>query len=388
MESYMKKLLFATVFASTALASSMGCNTDTLTGLHFGLGVSVLFDKYEADVDVATLSNDDTKAISYVDIVTAAASTSDLNTTAEVKNLATFWGNPTTTDVTDGTTTIFSGTEGKALTHLNTAYVRRNTFKKRTTNCGGEVKLAYFHDFGNHLMVGVDLTGIIASKNKKTVKIEPTAIANAVTGTGLRVLYDDRSIIEDKAFTEAGKSLINETGIGGTEKRIAANTPLRIDNLLAVKAANPGYTIMTEAQLNDLQENYALKTTSGENGAGELTFEKSVFNPRLAFIVGGTIYGWFAGLRMGMSYTTGKVYATGAGQDKMSKTVSISSPLLGLHLMKQMKIAGNNDAHLYLTADWNIGDGHRKVDINGVKSFKQTSYNISAGLTWRFKLGN
>ena len=26
--------------------------------------------------------------------------------------------------------------------------------------------------------------------------------------------------------------------------------------------------------------------------------------------------------------------------------------------------------------------------INGVKSFRQTSYNISAGLTWRFKLGN
>jgi len=53
-----------------------------------------------------------------------------------------------------------------------------------------------------------------------------------------------------------------------------------------------------------------------------------------------------------------------------------------------MKIAGNNDAHLYLTADWNIGDGRRTVDINGVKSFRQTSYNISAGITWRFKLGN
>ena len=441
MESYMKKLLFATVFASTALASSMGCNTDTLTGLHFGLGVSVLFDKYEADVDVAT-SVPYEKYIIGFDSAIATSGGTGANTKANVASLLTkVWNYAPALvakgdqDFPDANTTLIAKDTSTTPNKITSIYgasrallMKSHTFKKRTTNCGGEIKLAYFHDFGNHLMIGVDLTGVIASKNKKTVTINPSAVNypdklsiytgvyDAVNG---KIKKDSINVINDNAVKSGMNITINASDITNDLDVAATTTAGTAPNytqydigMVAIGtspkelvAKNPGYAIMDVSAVDtgNAEDNYnemALMTayyndpedvTKVINDNAELTFEKSVFNPRLAFIIGGTVYGWFAGLRLGMSYTTGKVYATGGqltGQGTQSKTVSISSPLIGLHLMKQLKIAGNNDAHLYLTADWNIGDGRRSVYMNGVRNFKQSGYNISAGLTWRFKLGN
>ncbi len=422
----MKKLLFATVFASTAIASSMGCNADSLTGLHFGLGVSVLFDKYEADVDVATVVAPGVTGSTTTGYLIESLATIEVGKSVNCTILNTS-GNSAT--IGEGSIKVFNGgdlegavnltaTSGEVadqtVTPINsmTAYTKRHTFKKKTTNCGGEVKLAYFHDFGNHLMIGVDLTGIIASKNKKHITVSPDTIAKYTTTDGPQMLsvYNtngrelgsvDVSDYTTPAGTFTPSKFVTDmvAANAGAENVLEAAGPhLVVSNMAELQRLNPGYAIIdseSKTDINSALRTYEAGVVPGSTYAknAELTFEKSVFNPRLAFIVGGTVYGWFAGLRLGMSYTTGKVYAKGVTegsnpQPMQSKTVSISSPLIGLHLMKQMKIAGNNDAHLYLTADWNIGDGRRSVYMNGVRNFKQSGYNISAGVTWRFKLGN
>ena len=380
----MKKILLGS--ALTALLCNANAEVDqSLTGLHVGLGINVLFDEYSADVDVAegVFANGST--------ITAAVTTQgkpapDDTGNAGVKAIAdaVFAAAKAGQSTVSFSATVDNGqtiaSENGALTLANMAWLsKRTNFKRRATNVGGELKLAYFHDFGNKFMIGVDLSGTIVSKTKKHVKNPSFAKQKDDTLTwettpGIGTMTDDGTW--------------TATATDSTDK-ITVTAAGSYANAATAQAANPGATVLRfGAGVADWNTDYDhIKNTHIFAGdKSEVAFEKDAFIPRLAFVLGGTYLGWFAGLRLGMAYMTGKVTATDANGSH-SKSVSISSPFIGLHLMKQMNIKGINNGHVYVTADWHVGDGHRAVNINGIKSFKQNAFNLAAGLTWRCKLG-
>ena len=232
-------------------------------------------------------------------------------------------------------------------------------------NAGGEMKMAYFHDFGNHIMAGLDLTGAVLSKNKRNVQVSKFNVNN---------VYPDLTLKSNGitiATAEYENGIYNAT-VDSENNTIAKGSTLTLSsNYEDFKAdamqANPGIRVSSDP-IDDYLD--------VSNGDKEVSFEKGIFNPKLAFVVGGTYNGWFAGVRAGVSYNTGKIKAPDMTS---SKSVSIASPLVGVQVMKKV----SDNTNLYMTADWNVGDLRKSVDLNGIKSFKQSSYNISAGVQWR-----
>ena len=255
--------------------------------------------------------------------------------------------------------------------NYNATYLMSQSLNRSGHNAGGEMKMAYFHDFGNHVMAGLDLTGAVLSKNKRNVQVSKFNVND---------VYPDLTL--NSAGVDIAKAVYNnnkreyQTEVTGEDKVIAGGSPLTLSAGInsfksAAMQANPGMQVTSEP----IPETYL----DVSNGDKEVSFEKGIFNPKLAFVIGGTYNGWFAGLRAGVSYNTGKIKAPDMTS---SKSVSIASPLVGVQVMKKV----SDNTNLYMTADWNVGDLRKSVDMNGIKSFKQSSYSISAGVQWKLNL--
>ena len=249
-------------------------------------------------------------------------------------------------------------------------YMQQQSLIRKGTNYGWEMKLAYFHELTSNFMVGLDLTGTISSKNRKNVNISQFNINQPdlkLTGTENRDILTAKYNLETKLYETTA---VADAKIINGEDLILQSTMSNDDFKSAASALNPGMIVTT-----DPIKNTYIDVTDKEK---EVSFEKGIFNPRLAFVAGTSVANWFAGIRLGASYTVGKAKTSDMS---LYKNVSISSPFIGLHVMKQV----SNKLNLYLTADWNICDGFRSVDMNGIKNFKQNGYNIAAGVTWKVK---
>lgn len=244
----------------------------------------------------------------------------------------------------------------------NASYLLGQSLSKRKTGIGGEFKIAYFWNFDDNLIAGVDLTGVISSKNKSTVK----AIRFDVTENPELLLTgkDGRKIA-----TASGDGI---NSIAVENAKIEKDEELTLSNLYSYKTANPATTIV-------LDNSYQDKSINVSNGSKDVVFEKGTFSPRLAVVAGITFGSWFTGVRAGVSHMTGKVKTV--DMTDYSK-VAITSPFIGLHVMKQF----SDNMHMYITADLNVGEGTKNINKSGINSFKQTGYNISAGFTWRVKI--
>lgn len=398
----MKNTLFAATALSTLLSVGAAAATQDLTGLHFGLGFVTNFDEYEAELDTLDTMSTGSSIASWTtteslqNVPFDQANNADnvrqlMNTIMGTQATA---GGPTNfaADVqvgnVNGVFTNAASTVTARAADAYTAYLAKSRkTKRRSTNCGGEVKLAYFHSFANHLMIGIDFGCTFNSKSKKSIKFAAAKTPdNPITGYKLEAPANTPIATLNTAKTAA----TIDPAFTAANAQIAANSPYVIITQFTYANQNAYLEAAKEANA-DYRDLGAPSATEVENylHAGdktELTFEKDIFSPRLAFVIGGTINGWFAGVRTGVSYMTGKLRGTD-GTRKVDKSVSISSPFIGVQVMKQMAVFGRNDAHMYLTADWNIGDGHRAVNVKNVKSYKQNNVNIALGVTWRWKLG-
>lgn len=236
-------------------------------------------------------------------------------------------------------------------------YLSQKSLSRRWSNTGAELKLAYFHDFADGLMFGIDLTGTVSSKNSKNVNVG-----------NLGIDPNDYNWV----LSGENKRLIATANRDGSNSSAAENAFINVTEPLSLSQKlnlpNQDIKVTTDPAGVDF-----IDTSSSK----ELSFEKDVFSPKLAFVVGKTFGKWFTGLRTGFSYTTGRIKTADMTN---SKTVSITSPCVGVHVMRQL----SNNTHMYMTADWNLTNGGRNsVDMHGIKNFKHSSYNISAGITWR-----
>lgn len=231
-------------------------------------------------------------------------------------------------------------------------YLMSQSLHRSGHNAGGEMKMAYFHDFGNHIMAGLDLTGAVLSKNRRDIQVSKFNVNPNL------ILKSNGEIATAEYKNDT--YVVNTNG-GVIEKEKPLTLSVDADSLKGMQVVD-----------NSTAETYI----DVSNGDKDVSFEKGIFNPKLAFVVGGTYKGWFAGLRAGVSYNTGKVKTQEMTE---TKSVSVASPLVGVQVMKKV----SDNTNLYMTADWNVGDLRKSVDINGIKSFKQSSYNISAGVQWK-----
>ena len=251
------------------------------------------------------------------------------------------------------------------ITSDKATYLMSQSLNRSGHNAGGEMKMAYFHDFGNHVMAGLDLTGAVLSKNKRNVQVSQFNVNHEHPDLILKSGEDQIA----SAHYEAGSYTAAVTGDGTIKAGKSLTLSSNYEDFKAdAMQANPGMHVTSEP----IPETYL----DVSNGDKEVSFEKGIFNPKLAFVVGGTYNGWFAGVRAGVSYNTGKIKAPDMTS---SKSVSIASPLVGVQVMKKV----SDNTNLYMTADWNVGDLRKSIDMNGIKSFKQSSYNISAGVQWK-----
>ena len=250
---------------------------------------------------------------------------------------------------------LFNGTQ---IDPKKSSYMTQKSLSRSGKNKGIELKMSYFHDFGNHIMAGLDLTGAVLTKNKQSI--------NAAQYSNLTLWGTESGIIAHAEYKD-----------GQYVTKAAPNAQIAKNEKLVLSPTLPDANQVKLAYSTDPVDGTYIDATKGNK---DVSFEKGIFNPKLAFVVGGTYNGWFAGLRAGVSYNTGKVKTS----DMTScKNVSVASPLVGVHVMKKV----SNDTNIYMTADWNVGDLSKSVDMNGVKSFKHSGYNISAGVTWKCNIG-
>lgn len=399
----MKKTLFAATALSTLLSSGVAADSHDLTGLHFGLGFVVNFDEYEAELDTLDVLKTPERQVGSWTTTGSLQAVPNNQITPE--NILGLMQTIMDTQPTPGGPTAFAenvdignvngvftaaASTVTATANAYTAYLARShKAKRRSTNCGGEIKLAYFHSFANHLMIGIDFGCAFNSKAKKSVKFAAAAEnpGNLITRYDFETPAGTLVAMLNSVKTEATPSPVFNAEIPqNTSYTVRPHFMFGSRNEYAEASLQQNQNSDADyRKLGDLSETEeANYLHAGDNT--ELTFEKDIFSPRLAFVIGGTVKGWFAGVRTGVSYMTGKLRGTD-GTRNVSKSVSISSPFIGVQVMKQMTVFGRNDAHLYLTADWNIGDGHRAVNTKNVKSYKQNNVNIALGVTWRWKFG-
>jgi len=251
-----------------------------------------------------------------------------------------------------------------SVSNANASYLLGQSLSKRKTGIGGEFKIAYFGNFDDNLIVGIDLTGVISSKKKNIVKAIGFDI-NMPENPELSLTGKDGR----KIATASGDG-INSTAVENA--KIEKDEELNLSNIYGYQTVNPATSIV-------LDNTYQDKSINVSNGSKDVVFEKGTFSPRLAVVAGITFGSWFTGVRVGVSHMTGKVKT--ADMTEHSK-VAITSPFIGLHIMKQF----SDNVHMYMTADLNVGEGTKNINKSGINSFKQTGYNISAGFTWRVKI--
>ena len=50
--------------------------------------------------------------------------------------------------------------------------------------------------------------------------------------------------------------------------------------------------------------------------------------------------------------------------------------------MKSVNMKGLENGHIYVTADVNV-QNKQKLNLKGIKNFRQNSVNVSLGMTWQ-----
>ena len=282
---------------------------------------------------------------------------------------------------------------------LRTKHVYMDSSKRlsgKAVKCSGELKMSYYHNIMNNFVVGIDISGTITSSTRKSSKINALrgaiegGVVNSTTTNIYDVSYYDNSgklvknNIDLSTFTKMSKFfkvIDDENEI----KVIPARKYILESEVEGKKAktsdfigANDDYTVLENLQ-TDLSQYFQISNEKG----GDVTFEKNKFNSRAAVVLGAQYKGWFAGLRGGISYNQGKVHAkdvTGTA----TEDVSFAAPFVGVHLMKNINMKGFEKGHVYLTADVNV-ENKQKLNLKGIKNFKQNSVNVSLGMTWKIK---
>lgn len=374
---YIYMLLAASVYAQA--------KDQDMSGFQIGAGVNIVFDKNEFfDVQVAN----QVKAVS-------AQAEKGVSTAAEVGDLVTkLWAyNETkvaTEDIKVGEAAVI--TKGKNITvsltqeGTNTVYYTASKNAKIVKKAvGGELKLAYFHDFNNGIMVGIDTSCVFSPKNKKSVKpgyMNPHPDL-ALTTTSTTNTYEPFTWDGKEGYTTQKTCSISN----GDDVSIY---PINLDGFTEDTIGNPGTEVeklLSYVSFDEKHDKY-----------GEITVENRICSPRAALVVGIASDGIFAGIRGGVLHEKLKVSAngywyTGANigstsmpdhQETKSRVMSITAPFVGLHFIKQVHV-GSNDAQLYFTADRRIGNDEKDVNIYCVKKLKRNRYSISAGITWMVK---
>ena len=294
------------------------------------------------------------------------------------------------------------------ITYSNASAAYLNTskhLKAKTNRIGGELKMSYFHNLTDHLVLGVDVCGTLNQKAKKNVLIEKlnyVAVAATHADTAdkkyrIYYEYEDGFTIEaiykngeftsiknidtyyDEYCVERFFKNVTENGITYIPERqytieSLSNNSSSVD-ITKLTELNPGYT---EVSLPSDTSQYL--QISNEKG-GDVTFEKNKFNSRAAVVLGAQYKGWFAGIRGGVSYNQGKIHAKDA-TGTSTEDVSFATPFVGLHLMKSINMKGLENGHIYVTADVNV-QNKQNLKMKGIKNFRQNSVNVSLGMTWQ-----
>lgn len=262
--------------------------------------------------------------------------------------------------------------------------------KARTNRIGGELKMSYFHNLTDHVVLGVDVCGTLNQKANKNIGIDKLNYVTQenITNSGYKISYDDTyAIYKDGKFTETNAdSYTGDTVTGFFKTETNENNgliyiPARTYTIESISTAtsdainsNPGYTEISNPDPSQYLQ------ISNEKG-GDVSFEKNKFNSRAAVVLGAQYKGWFAGVRGGVSYNQGKLHvkdSTGTS----SEEVSFASPFVGVHLMKSVNMKCLENGHIYVTADVNV-QNKQNLKMKGIKNFRQNSVNVSLGMTWQ-----
>ena len=234
----------------------------------------------------------------------------------------------------------------------------------RRTGFGGELKLAYFGHLDDKLIVGIDLTGTFSSKMKKALNVSKFEVKTTNTPEL------ELSGAKDRRIATSANDGTNSKAI--KDANIEANEELTVSNRYGYENVNPGITMI--ANPTD-EQNQGIDVSEKSK---EVIFEKGAFNPKLAVVAGIAFGSWFAGVRTGVSHVTGNIKTSDMVD---SKKISITSPFIGIQVMKQLTY----NLNMYMTADLNVGEGSKNINEYGINNFKRQGYNVSAGLTWRIK---
>ena len=315
-----------------------------------------------------------------------AALVDEIMETSETTSSNFIYGNKYAEEITQ-----ISTSGGTASAYLGTP----KPLKARTNRIGGELKMSYFHNLTDHLVLGVDVCGTLNQKAKKNIGIDKFNYVPSGTtgGTAYKIhyKYDDDTTIEatykNGEFTQADGFNYSGDTVTGFFKTVTDEDeeliyiPERTYTIESISTAvsdvinsNPGYEEIAEPDTSQYLQ------ISNEQG-GDVTFEKNKFNSRAAVVLGAQYKGWFAGIRGGVSYNQGKIHAKDA-TGTSTEDVSFASPFVGLHLMKSINMKGLENGHIYVTADVNV-QNKQKLNMKGIKNFRQNSVNVSLGMTWQ-----
>ena len=294
----------------------------------------------------------------------------------------------------------------KEISNLDTNYAHMKSSKhltSKTNRVGGEIKMSYFQNLTDHLVLGIDVSGTLNQSTKKTIDINKlNYVNNSIYTTpeepAYKVSYDDYGVLRRAVYSNGGFATTNVGTITSNAvvgffdtikyangeryipKRTYTIESLSTDSgnidITKLFEVNPGYTELSKEPNNASQ--YIRISTETD---GDVTFEKNKFNSRAAIVLGAQYKGFFAGVRGGISYNQGKVHATDM-YGTSTEDVSFATPFVGLHLMKSVNVNDLDKAHIYLTADVNV-DNRQRLHLKGVRNFKQNSVNVSLGITWQ-----
>lgn len=363
------------VSADCGCAANDPCDEEKfdLTGAWLGAGVIVDFDKYEADVHFAKEYKDiaDQVRIAKASESGDAAAYGEDNqpTPAQLSEILSFMqkGDEIEKDIKWGNTNDFikAKSEIKETNDLpspNTYYAHKlANIKKSKTVAGGELKGSFYYNVENGLVVGFDLSLGLTARGKKCVDID-TKFGTEEYTPDSKVYYFDADSENGIKAGQKGEELTIETAAD----KLKQNTVL----------ANYSYGKTAVENVNDYVTCESLGATLVSNDTSSVEFKKDVFSPTAAFVIGGYFKGFFAGLRLGANYMTGRINNSD-GEQKVRQV----APVLGLQLMKHIK----KGVFAYLTYDHMFGCKKIYLRNSSIKSFKRNQDRISLGLGYQFK---
>lgn len=347
-----------------------------MSGLQIGGGINVTFDKDEFnDVNVA---NQVKQVSATAAQVVTGQNVDDLVTKLWAYNKS---GQATESISVNGTDVI---TTNSVIEVEPSAYYYKTSkhAKLNTINVGAEIKLAYFYQFNCGLMMGIDAACVFASKKNNSV-----IPGKMPEYPDLNLMINDDSPVK---FTHNGTGYTGDDVSINIDDTITIQPNTKIDDSL-------NYTV-TDSSSPEEELYSCISFDEKHDKYGDITVANRGCSPRCAAVLGYAHEGTFAGIRGGISYEKlniainghyyeedGETYAL--QHQTWNKTVSLTSPFLGLQVIKQVE-TGINDAQFYFTADWQLKTGERDIDTYGVKKIKRKRYNLSAGVTWKVKILN